>query len=222
MSMFKSLFRSGEKADGTALANTLFRVLSQSPNLRNICGEFPQNQFCIGRTHVVALVSMHLIFRHIVSTHYKRNPSDAGRAELFNAMSDESRRLLSECNYPPMPIFEAFPKKNLQQLVVSFLKRRGKADASLDTLMDVPTMFSMMLILFEPVFPDVLNAHGLAFENISAVTVEKFSNCLSYFVQAGCFENEAEFPSELQNEFFGLSSFILGMVRSNIDISPMR
>lgn len=222
MSMFKSLFGSEDKLDGTALANTLFRALSQSPNLRNIFCDSPQSQFSMGRTHVVALVSMHLIFRHIVNTHYKRNPSDADRAAIFNAMSDESRRLLSGCNYSPMPISEAFPKKEMQNLVVNFLQRRGKPDASANTLMDTPTIFSMMLIFFEPVFPNVLHAHGLAFENISVVTVERFSNCLSYFIQSGCFEEEMDFPSEMQSEFFGMSSFILGMVRSNIDINPIR
>lgn len=222
MNIIKSLIYGDTKPDGIFLAASMFKTISNSSLLRDILTELRSAPHTVARTHIVTLIATHLLFMRVVGDNYRINPVQDEQNDLFNSMSDETKRLLGEYGYADIPLTSIFVTENKRLDAAHLLRSRGYQFTAAEPAFRPEIAFSLLLLLNTEEFLKSFPGIGLSPAKINTATAPNIAMLLASFMLYSCFEPEISVPKRIENKFCELGGFIAGSVNSSIQSSPIR
>jgi hypothetical protein len=132
-----------EVLDGKAYARRLEAAVTSEPEFSAVIRQLGANSAQAVLFHVGALVGAHCYFMNEVTTSHLKFDS----MQIFNAMSDETKRILANSMLRKVSALEAFPDTNMRQAIVGAFLGPAHANSS-DQIIGPDLLFSMKLTAY--------------------------------------------------------------------------
>jgi hypothetical protein len=221
MNIIKALIYGNQKPDPAHLAGSMFRGVSSAEVLSRLMrGSDPGGQLAT-KMHVTAALTAHLLFIRVVGDNYQNYANPFQYSILFNAMSDEFKRLFKELKLPMISPMIAFQDLSRRVQLVPILCQESEL-FSLEPSIGADSLFGMMLMTYVKRFIEMFPINGVNKVTITPFTIQQISNLLGSFMVNVVFEDEEQAKEATYDSFVMLGAWICGSVNSAIKSSPIR
>jgi len=211
----KNVIYGGASPNPQYLANSIFRGISQSPDLHQIVASLPPDDASAAKIQVATYLATLCLFMREVSNYYPRYASQ----EFFIAMLDETKRLISLSGIRLTSPIEMFPNDEQRQTIVGLLVGPEHVN-SVNRIIAPDKLFSMLFSFYAKHLSAGLEQ--LKVGKLSPMTLPNETTAITMFISTVTFGNWEDLPPERIDRFAGLGAFMIGLVNAAINSSPIR
>jgi len=213
--VFKAVIYGKQPPNSQYLAGSIFRGISKSSDLGVLVAFWPKNDAFGVKIEVLTHVAAHCLFMREVAKYHPRYDS----AQLFNGMSDESKRLLAMSSIRPTSPVEIFPNTEQRHVIAGLFLGRAAADSQ-ECSITADRLFGMLLSFYVGRFFQVMD--GLKVGRLSFLETPRAAKAVGVFLMYGALDGLDSVPPGLHEKCEILGATMVGIVSAAIGASPIR
>lgn len=193
----------------------MFRSISKMPEFHELRDLWRPDAIFGVKIQIVVYVAAHCLFMREVMKHYPRFDSP----DFFNAMSDETKRLLSTSGIRFSSPREAFPDDEQRRVIAGMFLGPDLVDSE-DLVISPDQLFGMLLSFYVGHF--LASFDHLNVRKLSLLSAPKTSEALMLFIVYATFGRVDNIPTDLHDACMNLTGRMLGSIKAILDSSPIR
>jgi len=213
----KAVIYRGDHPDGAYLAGKIFKSVSSTPEMSQLLEIWNRDSPGAAKIQVVTYVAAHCLFMREIAKNYPRFDS----ADLFNSMSDETKRLLCSSSIRRTSPIEMFPDDEQRRVIVGAFFGPDVVNTQ-ERIITPDRLFGMLLSSQVEYF--FTKFDNLQVGKLSLFSTPKASEGFMVFVLHATFGwvGTKPVPIELRDRCLNLGARIVGIVSAAIEFSPIR
>jgi len=203
------------------MARSMFDNLVQSQTLKEFLKHFEQGSCLRTKTQVSVFVTAHQLAMRVIADNYSNFMSPLALSMFFNAMSDETKRLLILHDAGMLAPVEAFQDPSIRHLIIKAFRGESLIDSPVPSI-NSGSLFGMMLSVYVKPFMELFPLNGMPHVKITTFSVNRITEILAKYMIIISIEPSQAVPDGVYRQFRQIAAGVAGTVKGVVDSSPFR